>query len=242
MFSRVNMRDGLEQGLETKMSIVASRNAETVVNNDWQKKFGVEFFMPGQSAVSGSRETDLYTYSTYIGPHSISVEKGDCAFSYDDKGMAHVQTGPVKFQSSVIATVIRGYTPPARSATVGRATVLPYVNGCSTRQVFPPERTGDPTLQLLHLPPYASEQMHHIHSTARVVHVLEGRGRCVVGMDKWVGKQELSAGMSLVLHPMCPHHFETDNESLLVLPLHVFSSPPESVEYNHPMFNGTHKI
>ena len=209
---------------------------------DNAKKYGVEYFAPGVQAITGSRDQDLYTYKTYIGKHAVAAEKGDCIYYYDEKGTAHVVPGPVKIQSTIIATVIRGYSPAARTADAGIATHLPYVNGCSTRQIFAPERTGDPTLQMLRIPPYSSEQVHHIHSTARVVYVLEGRGRCVVGMNKWSGKQDLVPGMSLVLHPMCPHHFETDGESILVLPLHIFSSPPAGVEYNHPMFNGTHKI
>lgn len=224
------------------MNVSALQDTETAKHRELMKKFGVEYFQPGVTATSSSRETDLYTYKTYYGNHAVEVEKGDCVYYYDKSGVAHVQSGPFKFQSTIIATVIRGYTPSARSVTVGRSTHLPYINGCSTRQIFTPERIGDPTLQLLHLPPHSSEQAHHIHSTARIVHVLEGRGRCIVGMEQWQAKQELTAGMSLVLHPMCPHHFETDGDSLLVLPLHIFSSPPSGLEFNHPMFNGTHRV
>ncbi len=224
------------------MNVSAFQDTEISKHRELMKKFGVEYYQPGVTAISGSRDTDLYTYKTYIGNHAITVEKGDCVYYYDAKGMALVQSGPMTFQSTIIATVIRGYTPPSRAVEVGRSTHLPYINGCSTRQIFTPERIGDPTLQLLHMPPHASEQAHHIHSTARIVHVLEGRGRCVVGMEQWQAKQELVPGMTLVLHPMCPHHFETDGESLLVLPLHIFSSPPSGSEFNHPMFNGTHQI
>ena len=41
-----------------------------------------------------------------------------------------------------------------------------------------------------------------------------------------------------VLERMCPHHFETGDQGLVVLPVHVWSSVP-SAEHNHPMFNGT---
>ncbi|MBI3419112.1 MAG: cupin domain-containing protein [Proteobacteria bacterium] len=219
-----------------------SQNTRAPQQTEAQKKFGVEYYHPGQQVISGSRDGDLYTYTTYIGTYLVNVEKGDCAYTYDGKGMAHVQPGPCKIQSTLITTVIRGYAPALRSTAVGRSTYLPYVNGCSTRQVFTPDRIGDPTLQLLHMPPHSSEQVHHIHSTARVVHVLEGRGRSLVGMEQWVEKQELVPGMSIILHPMCPHHFETDDNSLLVLPLHIFSSPPGGTEFDHPMFNGTHRI
>lgn len=224
------------------MTLSPNKNDNCLPLHTLAEKFGVEYYVPGRVAVTGSRETDLYNYKTFIGAHTVNVEKGDCAYVYDAKGLAYVQSGPVEIQSTVIATVIRGYTPPARSVAVGRSTNLPYVNGCSTRQILTPERVGDPTLQLLHIPPHSSEQVHHIHSTARVVHVLEGRGRCVVGMKDMHEKHDLIPGMSLVLHPMCPHHFETDGEALWVLPLHVFSSPPAGVEFNHPMYNGTHQI
>jgi len=133
------------------MSISVVQETGTSSAQDVSKKFGVEYFSPGKSAITGSRENDLYTYATYIGPHSVNVEKGDCIYYYDNKGVAHVQSGPAKIQSTVIATVIRGYTPPSRSVVVGRSTHLPYINGCSTRQIFTPERIGDPTLQLLSL-------------------------------------------------------------------------------------------
>ena len=79
--------------------------------------------------------------------------------------------------------MIRGYRTENKSVELGTNTVLPYVNGCSTRQVFPPDRAGDPTLQLLKIPPHSSEQAHHIHSTVRVVYVLEGWGHSIVGMN-----------------------------------------------------------
>jgi hypothetical protein len=41
---------------------------------------------------------------------------------------------------------------------------------------------------------------------------------------------------------MCPHHFETQNEPLKVLPVHIWSALPGGAEYDHPMFNGTFLI
>lgn len=60
-------------------------------------------------------------------------------------------------------------------------------------------------------------------------------------MDKQVVIEELIPGKTVILQKMCPHHFETDSEHLIVLPLHVFSSIGRAEE-NHPMFNGTHLI
>lgn len=100
---------------------------------------------------------------------------------------------------------------------------------------------GDPTLQLLYIPPYTSEQTHHIHSTSRVVYCLEGSGYSIVGMKGHSIKTTLKVGMVIILEEMTPHHFETENESLKVIPLHIYSSIG-SLEFNHPMFNGTHNI
>ena len=142
-------------------------------------------------------------------------------------------------ESNEFAVFIRGYAPPEKSASLRSRMTLPYVNGCSTRQIFPPERIGDPTLQLLNIPPYSSEQAHHIHSTVRVVHVLAGRGHSVVGMNDASIRTALAPGMMCILDNMCPHHFETDDSKLLVMPVHVWSTAPGGLECVHPMFNGT---
>jgi mannose-6-phosphate isomerase-like protein (cupin superfamily) len=92
------------------------------------------------------------------------------------------------------------------------------------------------------MPPGSREQEHHVHSTARVVLVLEGRGKSVVGLGGGVRERELLPGTVCIFDPMCPHHFETPfSEPLAVAPLHVFSAIP-GVETNHPMFNGTVRI
>lgn len=206
------------------------------------KSFGVEFLDPEAQCILQAREQDLYFYTVYAGSHTLTVERGDCVFYLsDDKQEAFLRRGPVDVSSRWLATVIRGYMPENKSSGLRTQANLPYVNGCATRQVFPPERHGDPTLQLLDMPPYSSEQVHHIHSTVRVVYVLQGHGWCCVGMDKKQLRQELYPGQIVLLEKMCPHHFETDEERLIVLPLHVFSSVGP-VEKAHPMFHGTYQI
>lgn len=205
------------------------------------EKFGAEYYMPGEQAVAKARLDSLYTFTAYIGEHDINVEPGDCIYYLQD-GIAYLKSGPLQIKSQGIATVIRGYRAPDRSAQIGRMTTLPFINGCSTRQIFAPERIGDPTLQLLYIPPHSSEQEHHLHSTARVAHVLEGTGTCIIGLDKQSHRQKIVPGTTIVVHPMCPHHFETDDTPLLVAPLHVFSSAPGGMEFNHPMYNGSHLL
>ena len=212
------------------------RNKEEV-----QKLFGVHYWAPGSKAVYEAPEDHLYYFKTFIGPHVIEVERGDsCFFLSTDKTGCAVQRGPTSIKSEHFATVIRGYMPENKTRMITSKTNLPYVNGCSTKQIFPPERVGDPTLQQLIIPAYSAEQAHHIHSTVRVVYVLSGRGVSVVGMEGLSVKEELLPGMVCVLDPMCPHHFETpQGDPINVIPLHIFSSVG-GVESNHPMFAGTH--
>lgn len=204
------------------------------------KLFRAEYFNPNTKTVVTAPDQDLYYYEAFVGPHAVDVAKGDCVFYVDeDMGKAFQVPGPATIHSRHLATVIRGYMPEHRVAGIDKWASLPYVNGCSTHQVFPPVRAGDPTLQILDMPPHSSEQAHHVHSTARVVLVLSGKGRSVVGMHDKKVSEDLYRGKVVLLHKFSPHHFETDAEWLRVLPLHVFSSVG-SQEAVHPMFNGTH--
>lgn len=203
--------------------------------------FGVRYFEAGAREIADAREDNLYSYRAYVGAHAIAVERGDAVcWLDDDLGRALLQRGPCHVHSHHLATVVRGYMPEDKTTTLRHRTTLPYVNGCSTKQLFPPERPGDPTLQLLDIPPYSAEQAHHIHSTVRVVYVLRGRGTSVVGMDQATVSEPLYPGKVIVLEPMCPHHFESSAEHLVCVPFHVFSSV--GAEKFHPMLTGTHLI
>lgn len=209
-------------------------------DEDLKALFGVQYIEPGETTLVRAAIDDLYYYECHIGNQRVVVESGDCVYWVAaDKKTANLTRGPAEIESSHIATVVRGYMPENKLSGIVTKTTLPYVNGCSTKQVFPPDRLGDPTLQILDIPPMASEQVHHIHSTVRVVYVLSGTGRSIVGMENKTIVEDLYVGKIIILQKMCPHHFETDGEHLIVLPLHVFSSVG-SLETNHPMFNGTH--
>ncbi len=210
---------------------------------DLCKLYGAHYFDSNESTVYEAPEGHAYFFKTYIGANQITIENGDCVYYLsDDKKSAHVKRGPCQISSRWFASIVRGFMPANRSCDIAGLTLLPYVNGCSTKQIFSPPRIGDPTLQYLCIPPYTSEQAHHIHSTARVVFVLSGRGTSVVGMDGATTTEELTPGKVCILEPMCPHHFETPNgEALIVIPLHIFSSSP-GAETSHPMFNGTYLI
>jgi mannose-6-phosphate isomerase-like protein (cupin superfamily) len=221
----------------------AARHGETVaLQEDLTQVYGARFFAPGSHAVVEARPTNLYHYRAFIGAHDVAVEAGDCVYGVgDDARSAVLRRGPIRLASRHLAIVVRGYMPEDKTTTIQQGTTLPYVNGCSTKQLFPAERPGDPTLQLLYMPPHTTEQVHHIHSTVRVVYVMTGRGISVVGLGSHTVRHELSPGTVCVLEPMCPHHFETGAEPLLCIPLHIFSSTGRQ-EWEHPMLSGTHLI
>lgn len=214
--------------------------------------YGVRYYPRGTQTVWVSPPTEHYHYEAYVGSHTITVENGDSVYFLSEKqdGLsyggepewAHIVVGPATVTSAFFAVKMRGFKPEPRSARMAtKRPVLPYVNGCSTSEVFPPPRLGDPTLQRLLIPAYSAEQAHHIHSTVRVVYVLRGRGVSVVGMDSESVSTELLPGMVCILDPMCPHHFETpQGEPIEVIPFHVFSST--AGENNHPMWRGTHMM
>lgn len=201
------------------------------------EKYGAYYFKG--EGVYKSRKDNLYSYTAYSGKHTIEVEQGDSLITVKD-GVAHWIAGEATVEVDTFAAVIRGYQCGQKTASVGEQVNLPYVNGCATRQIFHPERVGDPTFQQLTIPPYTAEQMHHIHATPRVVYVLKGRGYSIVGQADNTEKTELTEGMLCVLDPMSPHHFETEDDYLTVLPVHIFSSTV--LENNHPMFNGTKEV
>ncbi len=203
--------------------------------------YGVYFWEEGEKAINQSRERDLYHYKSYIGEHDITVENGDSIiFISDDKKSVSWLSHEREVKSMYFAVVFRGYTRGNTTTELGWNVNLPYINGCATKQIFHPERIGDPTLQQLTIPPYTSEQKHHIHPTSRAVYVLSGNGYSVVGQSGAEEETELKTGMVCILDPMSPHHFRTEGEHLTVLPVHIFSST--AWDENHPMFNGTKEV
>lgn len=198
--------------------------------------YGVHVVEPGE--VFESDPSDLYSFKTYTTGEIIKVKQGDSAW-YIENDYARVTRGPSTVVSDSPVTVIRGYAHRTQMVSMQGGTNLPYINGCSSEQLISPVRPGDPTLQLLYIPAHSSEQAHHIHATARVVQVLEGRGRSIIGMSDDAVELDLVPGMLIILDRMVPHHFVTDDEPLLVAPLHIWSSTP--LEQGHPMFHGTIK-
>jgi len=184
---------------------------------------------------------DLYRYNVYYGEQVVDVEIGDSAWYYcfmNGQWSGHTKRGKSAVNSGKLCVIIRGYASADRSVQI-LGTNLPYINGCSTESLIPPIRLGDPTMQLLYMPAGSSEQEEHIHSTARVVYMLDGSGTCVYGLGKDRKEISITKGDVLILEKMCPHHFVTGEESLLCSPLHIWSSVG-AIEKDHPMFNGTH--
>ena len=194
-----------------------------------------------QRAVVESSDLDLYQYKVYIGDHAIATNKNS-SYWYIANDLVISGTGNGStLHSNQMCVEILGYTPEHRVSSFSRGTDLPYVNGCSTKQLINPVRPGDPTFQMLYIPPHTSEQVHHIHATPRVVYVADGEGHSVVGSVTESTNYELKKGDVVILPKMTPHHFMTTESSLTVLPVHIFSTIA-SAEFDHPMFNGTHKV
>lgn len=193
------------------------------------------------SQIVKSNSKDLYNYILYSGYNEIKTVETS-SYWYIDKDTVKCISGTGEVLISRIMCVeILGYTPENRSSSYYKHTELPYINGCSTKQLIPAVRPGDPTFQLLYMPPYTKEQEHHIHATVRVVYVHKGKGTSIIGTSTNSNKIALTSGKILLLDKMVSHHFETEESELVVMPLHIFSSI-SSEEFNHPMFNGTHRI
>lgn len=210
---------------------------------DITEKYGAFYYSDEFGLVNESRPNDLYSYKAYAGYGKVKVSKGDSLITLSRNldfacWVSGVKNLEVEYHG--FAVKLRGYQCGDKSVSLNQNVNLPYVNGCATRQIFPPERIGDPTLQQLTIPPHTCEQMHHIHATPRVVYVLKGNGYSIVGQADNVEETELREGMLCVLDPMSPHHFRTEDEYLTVLPVHIFSSTAN--EQNHPMFNGTKEV
>ncbi len=211
------------------------------------REFGYSLIEAGDINRQENLMSDLYIYTVFTGDQTVQLEPGHSVwvFRHDESHgplvSAHGIWAHDTMQSDSLTVDIAGYRPPYRSAAVDATPRLPYINGCSTAQLLPPIRPGDPTWQMLYMPPHTSEQQHHIHSTARVVYVLDGAGIAVIGLGDQAYEETLDPGDVLILHSMVPHHFYTKDSSLIVLPLHIYSTPTAG-EHDHPMMGGTHII
>lgn len=193
-----------------------------------------------KSEILDSRNNDLYSYRAFVGEHFINTDKRNSYWILGDTTVSCLSGTGDPIPVKKLCVEIFGYTPEDRSSTYNKLTDLPYINGCSTKQLIDPVRPGDPTWQMLYMPPYTTEQHHHIHSTTRIVYVHKGQGVSHIGTKENQKQIELVPGMILILDKMVPHHFSTNEEELIVFPLHIFSST--SNEFDHPMFNGTYRI
>lgn len=154
------------------------------------------------------------------------------------RGMYFSATGPFKLRGSGRGLVIermgyRGlFTVGGPAERFGR---LCYMNNCSTSQLVPPARVGDPTLQLLVFPPNTVQTM-HIHPTLRMGVVFEGRGDCVMQDGS---KIPLRPGEVFMLNERFPHCFCTDEEGMSVFAYHPDTDLGPTDEL-HPMRSRTY--
>jgi len=193
-----------------------------------------------EQSIIQSSHTDLYQYKCYVKDQPVCTSAQASYWYLRGNEVGCFSGDGSVFTGFEVCVEIFGYTPEKRTSTYSRGTDLPYINGCSSKNLIPPTRAGDPTWQMLNIPPNCQEQEHHIHSTARIVYVAEGSGLSIVGTPHTFVKHKLNKGDVLILPKMEPHHFKSYSDGLVVIPLHVFSSSEN--EFNHPMYNGTHRI
>lgn len=112
---------------------------------------------------------------------------------------------------------------------------LCYIDNCSTSQLVPPVRLGDPTIQLLVFPPNV-DQTFHIHPTIRLGFVHSGKGYCKLGTSK---KVSLSAGDAFYLPERLIHGFVSESEPLVVIAYHP-DSDVGPTDQSHPMLSRTY--
>ena len=192
----------------------------------------------GKPKIVYSGKNSMYHFKVFFGQKATTVKSGDSFWFLDNKlEIACILRGPKKVTSNHLGILLRGYTCPEKTAEINYHTFLPYINGCSTRQIFPPERPGDPTWQLLQIPSKTREQMHHVHSTDRIAFVLKGSGKVIFGQKNNFTEQKLKENYICCIKTMTAHHFEADEE-LRILAFHVFSTVG-ALELNHPMYLGT---
>jgi quercetin dioxygenase-like cupin family protein len=112
---------------------------------------------------------------------------------------------------------------------------LRYIDGCTDSLLIPPQRRGEPCLNLLQFPP-GIDQTAHTHPSARAGMIVSGRGRCVAD---GVGEVDLIPGMAFCIHPGGVHKFQTPyGVEMRVVAFHPDSDFGPTDE-DHPMLNRT---
>ena len=112
---------------------------------------------------------------------------------------------------------------------------LCYIDNCSTSQLVPPVRLGDPTIQLLVFPPN-TDQSFHIHPTIRLGFIQSGSGFCKLADNK---KIPLKAGDAFYLPERLIHGFISAAEPMVVIAYHP-DSDVGPTDQSHPMLSRTY--
>lgn len=110
---------------------------------------------------------------------------------------------------------------------------LQYIDGCSDSLLVAPVMSGDPCLNLLHIPPQ-TDQTAHTHPSLRIGIVVDGTGLCRTPQ----GDNPLTAGQVFLIHADGLHSFHTHSHSLRIVAWHPDSDCGPTHE-QHPMLNRT---
>jgi quercetin dioxygenase-like cupin family protein len=115
---------------------------------------------------------------------------------------------------------------------------LRYIDGCTDTLLIPPQRIGEPCLNLLVFPP-GVDQTAHTHPSDRIGVVVDGLGHCAFKKNGYTVSTELEPGMIFCIHAGGEHKFATPHGK----PMRVIAFHPDSdfgpTDEDHPMINRT---
>jgi quercetin dioxygenase-like cupin family protein len=204
-----------------------------------------------------SLDAQFPTDLEFIGNERYHAEPNDTGYGYLHAGHAYLVSGgtalPLRagmyFSSpgpfSVVGTsedcfgiliIRRGYHGVLHlGGPVEAKGRLRYIDGCTDSLLVPPQRRGEPCLNLLQFPP-GIDQTSHTHPSARIGMVISGHGRCVHTEGETV---DLVPGMVFCIHTDGVHKFQTPyGDEMRVVAYHP-DSDFGPTDDDHPMLNRT---
>ena len=187
---------------------------------------------------SGGRSTLREPDST----HYVAVGSGTLALhgSFGDYTLREGQFACVPGNAAIqgdgaalISTRLAWLGMPMIGGPIEERGRLGYIDGCSSTVLIAPLRVGDPTMNLLYVPP-GTDQTAHTHPSLRAGLVYSGNGVCRVAE----GDFPLEPGVAFCIPANKLHSFHAPDDSLRLVVFHPDSDTGPTDE-EHPMMNRT---
>ena len=173
-------------------------------------------------------------------PNNKTVSKGEY-FSFWSSQATEIKYTDCKF-SVFIRVGYKGQdTTGGPVEGKGRLT---YIDGCSDSILVYPPRLGDPSINLLHFPPYI-KQTYHTHPSIRFGIVIGGSGyasinpRINVDGEEEETRYPLQEGMMFCIEEHELHRFVTEFQTMTVIAYHP-DGDWGPTDHNHSMINRTY--